>query len=160
MDLFDPSRIYSLTEYGAFSAFLLVSIFYLLTYLSFPTILLSLLGFTCQLIIVTVSGLLFFVPLVGINQRMKQAKHELVIQANKDIKKLYLKIHSTAELEDYEVLGDLKNSLSTLQSSKAMIEKIPTWPWQPNTIRNLFAPFLIPIIVLLIQILIEYVSGI
>lgn len=104
-------------------------------------------------------ALLFYVPLAGINRRMRQAKESLLKAANQDLKDIYEQIRATAQAGDYAQLEHLKAPLAALKESRDMIKAVPTWPWQPNTLRNLFAPLLFPIIVFLVQLLVQRVLG-
>ena len=90
---------------------------------------------------------------------MKQAKEELLKGADEDLRDLYHHIHSGAVAGEYASMEIYQAPLTILRESREMIKAIPTWPWQPNTLRNLFAPLLFPITVFLIQLFIEGVIG-
>ena len=46
---------------------------------------------------------------------------------------------------------DLNKTLSSLEIERAALQRTPTWPWEPGTIRGLAAALALPIIIWLIQ---------
>ena len=50
---------------------------------------------------------------------------------------------------------DLNKTLSSLEIERAALQRIPTWPWEPGTIRGLAAALLLPIVIWLIQFVLE-----
>jgi len=48
-------------------------------------------------------------------------------------------------------VGEMRNSIGALKDELEIIQRRPTWPWQPDTLRNLLTPLLIPVVVYLIQ---------
>jgi hypothetical protein len=159
VDLFRPERIYALSRYGAIASAALPLMFYLLVLVSFPTFIFTPVGVVSQLLVLFTIILLFFIPLSGINRRMRQAKDDLLNNVNEDLRDLNARIHSTAKAGDYAELEKYQAPLSTLRNSREMIKAIPTWPWQPRTLRNLLAPLLFPVLVYLVQVFLDRVMG-
>lgn len=155
MDLFNPERIYALSSYGGYTSAMLILFFYFLTIISFPGFIFTAYGILVQIFIFLILVLLFFIPLSGINSRMKQTKAKLLASANEDLRNIHARIHIAAESQDYAGVDDLHGALSTLRDTQEMIKGIPTWPWQPDTLRNVLAPLIFPVIVFLIQLLVE-----
>jgi hypothetical protein len=50
-------------------------------------------------------------------------------------------------------------TLSSIKTELAMIEKIPTWPWQPETLRVLITALAFPLGVWLIQLFLGRYFG-
>ena len=46
---------------------------------------------------------------------------------------------------------DLHRTLSSLEIERAALQRIPTWPWEPGTIRGLAAALILPLVLWLIQ---------
>ena len=155
MDLFNPERIYALSSYGGYTSAMLILFFYFLNLISFPGFIFTTYGILIQIFIFLIMVLLFFIPLSGINSRMKQTKAKLLASANEDLRNIHARIHNAAESQDYTAVDDLHGALSTLRDTREMIKSIPTWPWQPDTLRNVLAPLIFPVIVFLIQMLVE-----
>lgn len=154
VNLFKPRAIYALSSFAAFSSAAVILLVYVLVLAAFPAFILTPLGIAVQLLVFLAAGMLFFVPLSGINARMKQAKQELLDSVNEDLRLLHERIHAAARSQDHVALDKLQRPLSTLMDSREMLRSFPTWPWQPNTLRNLLAPLLLPVIVFLIQLLV------
>jgi hypothetical protein len=53
----------------------------------------------------------------------------------------------------------LDKTLSALERTRGAIERIPTWPWRPETLRGLIAALLLPVIIWLIQFGLQRVLG-
>jgi hypothetical protein len=45
--------------------------------------------------------------------------------------------------------------LESLMLERKLLEAIPTWPWQPNTLRGLLTAFFLPLILFVGQLVIE-----
>jgi hypothetical protein len=159
VDVFKPFRIYDLSSYGSFSAASLILLFYTSSLMGFSGYLFLLPGIINQITIFAVAALLFVFPLMGINQRMKQAKEDLLIQTGENIRMVYEQINSAAKKKDFRKLDKVRGALSTLRETKEIVDQIPTWPWQSSALGNFIFPLLIPIIAFLIQLFIEIRFG-
>ncbi len=151
VDLFNQSPLYALSRYAVTSIITLLLGTYLLQIVSLPSLLFTPLGLLWQIIINTVVFLLFLAQLVGINQRLRRAKERLLSELNKDIQGVYNDVHKAVSKKAYASVARMQASVATLKNEQEILQKIPTWPWQPETLRNLLAPMLLPIIVYLLQ---------
>ena len=156
VDIFNPAPIYALSRYAVVTTITLLLVIYSLVLLSLPERLLTTTDFIS---IVLVNGLLllfFFAQLLGINQRMRQAKTRLLSQLSKDIESVYNDVHKAVQKKAYSAVGRMQASVVTLKHEQEILQKLPTWPWQPETLRNLLTPMLIPVIIYLMQ---RYLGG-
>ena len=48
-------------------------------------------------------------------------------------------------------MDDLHKALASLDLERAHLSRVPTWPWQPETLRGLVAALALPIVIWLIQ---------
>jgi hypothetical protein len=48
-------------------------------------------------------------------------------------------------------LGELRTAASTLKEQLDFVQKLPTWPWNPGTLRNLLLPITLPLLVAIMQ---------
>jgi hypothetical protein len=53
----------------------------------------------------------------------------------------------------------INSSLAALERGRAAIERVPTWPWRPETLRGLIAAILLPVAIWLIQFALQRVLG-
>jgi hypothetical protein len=151
-DVFNPGAIYSLSRYCANVAGIIFILNYALILLTFPALFFSgAFGYFLQAAYITLMLLLFIAPLTQINNRMRSEKEELLSQLGSDMKRLNAKLHESVNSKNFAGLGDLRNAISALKDQREVALKLPTWPWQPDTLRNLLTPLLIPVVVYLIH---------
>jgi len=149
-DIFTPQRVYALSSYGAAFALtvfiaeaipgLPVSNFFVA-----PETIIGLFALGILLLII------FFVPLVDINKRMRSHKDHLLAEIGSDLSEIQQRTHLALQKKKYADVDKMRGSLSTLREQRELVQKTSTWPWQPDTLRNLLTPLLIPIIVFLVQ---------
>ncbi len=151
VDLFNPSPVYALSRYSGLSIIAVLSGIYLLQIVALPALLLSGTVIIIEVIIDGVLLLFFLGQLVGINRRMREAKELLLIELNKDIEGVYNDVHEAVHRKAYASVARMQASMATLRNEQEILRKIPTWPWQPETLRNLLTPMLIPVIVYIVQ---------
>ena len=48
-------------------------------------------------------------------------------------------------------MNERHKALSSLEIERAVLERVPTWPWERGTLRSLVAAILIPLLVWAIQ---------
>ena len=63
-----------------------------------------------------------------------------------------LLLKGAASVADIEMLHKV---LQTVETEDRLLKQIPTWPWQPEALRSVVATLLLPIILRLIQQLIQ-----
>ena len=88
-----------------------------------------------------------------------QAKARLLNELGQDLETLYQRIHGAAGAGDLAALEAHKGALGTLKDMRDFIQQLPTWPWQPGTLKNLVAPLLVPAIVFLIRQILSRLIG-
>jgi predicted permease len=151
LDIFNPAPVYAVSRYSSQASVTLLVINYALLYASVPDLLLSRYAFVFHGLIMGVSLIYFFVPLASINQRMRAAKSALLAELGGDIKRVYQHVHSGVTRQRFAQVNSLRTSVGALKDELEIVQKIPTWPWQPDTLRNLLTPLLLPIVIYLSQ---------
>jgi hypothetical protein len=63
------------------------------------------------------------------------------------------------DAQELEGIADLRTAMSCLEVEHDTLARIPTWPWQPGTLRGLFAAVLFPLMVWIIQWILQRVLG-
>lgn len=71
------------------------------------------------------------------------------------MKQLYQRVDA-ADLQDADAMN---KTISSLITTRELIAKIPTWPWQPETSALFFSALSLPVIVFLIQMLLKNLFG-
>lgn len=93
----------------------------------------------------------FVLPLLGINRRLVDAKASLMRQSGEEVRAAFERL--TKEQKSKQ----LKNILNTRQLVDAVVRKreyiqnIPTWPWQPATVRSMGLGVALPVLIWLLQ---------
>jgi hypothetical protein len=151
VDLFNPSPIYSLSRYAVASIISLLVGTDLLQIIVLPTIMFTPLGLLSQVFLNGALWIFFVAQLLGVNGRMRRAKERLLAELGKDVERVYNDVHAAVGKKGYAAVGHMQASIATLKNEQDILQKIPTWPWQPETLRNLLTPLLIPVIVYLVQ---------
>ena len=151
VDIFNPAPVYVLSRYSAQVSIVLLIINYGLLLSSLPTILVTPIGFLYQIFIIVPSLIFFFAPLASINQRMRREKEHLLAELGEDQKRINAKLHISVNTKKFADLSDLRTAVSALKDQHEVVQKLATWPWQSDTLRNLLAPLTVPIFVYLIQ---------
>jgi hypothetical protein len=86
-------------------------------------------------------------------------REHLLEEANKRFEAIILKLHQRVDDEVLEGAMDMSMTLSSLNTEISTIEKIPTWPWQPETLRILITALAFPLGVWFIQLLLGRFFG-
>ena len=54
---------------------------------------------------------------------------------------------------------DLNMAIASLEIEQKALSRIPTWPWQPETVRLLATALLLPLVLLLAQVILQFFAG-
>lgn len=151
VNLFNPAPLFALSSYAVASILALLLGTYLLQAAAFPSFLLASSGVIYSIVLNSILLLFFLGQLLEVNQRMRLAKQRLLAQIGLDLEKVNRDVHRAIGKRAYSAVGRMQASIVTLKNEHEMFQKIPTWPWQPETLRNLLTPMLLPVIVYLVQ---------
>ena len=151
VNIFNTIPLYALSRYASQSTLTLLFLNYILILISLPEFLLTPYGFSALLLVFAPTLILFFAPLSSVNRRMREEKDRLLAELGKDLDEVFAAAHQAARRKDYARLDKMHNAASILKDGWEIVRKISTWPWEPETMRNLLVPFLIPVIAFLVQ---------
>jgi hypothetical protein len=123
--------------------------------LAFPTVTADPVGLIYIVAVVAPMSLAaFFLPLMGTHEAMVREKRRLQAGARERIEKVIGAIHGLADGERAPELGAIqvqKELFAALLIEEDAIHKTPTWPWSPNTPRNLLVAVLLPLAIFVAQ---------
>jgi hypothetical protein len=94
-------------------------------------------------------------PLWGVHQLLAHEKARRLSAVQQRMEVALGELQHRVDTGELPGVSDLKNALDGLVTGQAALEKIPTWPWPPGTLRNLGAALLLPIVLWLITRLLE-----
>lgn len=99
--------------------------------------------------------LCFLVPLLGIHRRLVQEKTDALSEINARLEATITKVHVEMDAGELEKIAPLKDLSETLEMQQRVVEKIPTWPWQPETLNVVITALVLPIVLFIIQFIIQ-----
>lgn len=157
-DIFNPQPVYALSNYGAAFAIAFV-IAYTVPSLPLWQFVTTFSGLFFGALTSISLLIIFFVPLAEINSRMRSNKEQLLAEIGNDLRDVQGRIHTAVTKRQFSEVDKMRGTLTALRETRDLIQKTPTWPWRPETLRNLLTPFIIPVIVFLITRLLGGVLG-
>lgn len=98
----------------------------------------------------------FIGPLLGAHQLLEREKQRLLDDVARRIEITMAALHrliDTGQLDDQRAV--LKTTLDGLVVEQGVIHRLPTWPWRTQTVSSVGATFLLPMIIWVIQRLLQ-----
>lgn len=119
----------------------------------------SLLGFnlTFLLIFIGVAVLTFILPLRGAHNMLVDEKERLLSENGERHRVMIAELHRRVDSNELGEIDNVNKTLTSLELERTLLERISTWPWQPGTIRAVVAALLFPVVVWLVQWVLERV---
>jgi hypothetical protein len=105
--------------------------------------------------LVIVITLTFIWPLLGAHRLLEQEKQQLQDEVARRIEAALAALHSRADSGDLADYAALKGVLDGLLTEQGVIDRLRTWPWRTETVRGLSAAFLLPILIWVVQRVLE-----
>ncbi|HXF62992.1 MAG TPA: hypothetical protein VNK95_15310 [Caldilineaceae bacterium] len=107
-------------------------------------------------VVVASLGLAAFVwPLLGIHRLLAAEKERAIAAVTYRLKLSYEGLNRRVDEGRFEETASLSEAANGLQGELAYLEKIPTWPWQPETVRGVLTAVVLPILLWLVTTLLE-----
>ena len=97
----------------------------------------------------------FVWPLWGAHRLLQQEKQRLKDAAASRVEATIAELHSRVDSRDLRDGDVLKDVLDGLVTEQGLVDKLPTWPWQPELARGVGAAFLLPLFIWFVQRLLE-----
>jgi hypothetical protein len=144
IDLFNLEPVYALSTHTAKTGLIFLLIVYSNLILSPDTLQFSV-AFIMLAILTLIATAAFFLPLRGINKRLVDEKKGMLREIHQRIKTGFGKVERSFDGDSLGEISELRTAISALEGQKAYVEKIPTWPWQPSTLRGFLTAVLLPL---------------
>ncbi len=112
-------------------------------------------SFALLIAFAAMTTLMFIVPLLGIHRLLLKEKERRKAEAGEQLNLAIDALHRSNTAAEYAQMDALNNATEALVRERDLLDKIPTWPWQPDTLRWLGTALLLPIIVWLITRVLE-----
>jgi hypothetical protein len=101
----------------------------------------------------------FALPLVGVHRVLAGEKQRLLTEIADRLQTAGAELHRRIDAGKYQRMDELNKALAALEIERNTIAAMPTWPWQPETLRTLLAALLLPLAVWLTQYILQKVLG-
>ncbi len=158
VNLFDLSPLYAFSGLTSKTAvgFLILNYIWVTTA---PKQLMStsaVIGMTIFMAVVSI--VTFTWPLLGIHGRLVQEKQRLLRESSQRLEATITELHVLVDAGELHHIDELHAraqflhvTMASLESERSMLTRIPTWPWRPETLRGLVTALLLPLIVFVLQ---------
>jgi hypothetical protein len=101
----------------------------------------------------------FLWPQLGIHRLQVAEKERLLMEASQRFEAAILEFHRRVDGGELERVGELTTTIATLQEEMKALQAIPTWPWQPETIRWLTTALVLPLGLWIMQSILQHVLS-
>ena len=106
--------------------------------------------FVTFLVLFITAAASFFIPLMGMHDRLVEEKRRAVFDAGERLERVRSRLHARVDRESADGGDNLNKDFATLLQEVQTLEKISTWPWRPETLRGFLGAITFPVIVWLI----------
>ena len=97
----------------------------------------------------------FFWPLLDLRTRMAAEKRRLLNENADELRGTFIGRRRLVENDQIDQAAHLKDVVDILVAERAVLERLPTWPWYASTVRGLGTTLLLPLVLLFVQTMIE-----
>lgn len=105
--------------------------------------------------LLTLAMITFLSPLMEIHRRLMDEKENVLRESSVRLTNALANFHRSVDSGATEQALQDKNLVAAIEYEYSLINKIPTWPWQPETLRILITALLLPIVLFVIQFIIQ-----
>jgi hypothetical protein len=101
----------------------------------------------------------FLLPLLGIHGLLVKEKDRLLTENALHTQAMVGRLHASLRKTSLRGLNEIEKGLSSLEREHTVLSRIPTWPWQPGTLRGIIAAVLLPVFIWAIQFFLGRMLG-
>lgn len=94
---------------------------------------------------------IFVLPLRHAHLRIMEEKQRLLANTAQRMESTLKTMHKAMDDVDLALLDGHNKILAAIGAEREVLHKIPTWPWQPGTLRTVTTVLLVPIILFVVQ---------
>jgi hypothetical protein len=130
-----------------------------LTLLMYPLELAKGAALVILVIQVTLALAAFILPLRLVNHNLVTEKRELLKELNQRVESTLERLHRCIDEGQLSDADQLNKTIMSLNAERDILKSIPTWPWSSGTLTGFLSALVLPIILFLIQIVIQSWLG-
>ena len=161
VNLFDLSPLYAFSGLTSQTAVALL-IYDYMWFATAPVMLSQPVGIGFGIFYSVVAIVAFVWPLLGIHGRLVQEKQRLLRESSQLLKTTIAELHGLVDAGELHSIDELNAraqflhvTMVCLEIEQGKLTRIPTWPWQPATLRGLATALLMPLIVFVLQFVLQ-----
>jgi hypothetical protein len=110
--------------------------------------------------LITVLALAVFAwPMLGTRRLLAKEKTQNLDRVSQRLEAVFSEMHECIDSRDVDELENLNKIVSILESERDTLEAISTWPWQPETLRVLVTALLLPLLLWIVQVILQQFMG-
>jgi hypothetical protein len=126
----------------------------LVVYLSNPAYVQDPIGLVSLLIGLGLAAFVFIWPVSGVHSELAAEKAVQRARVNERVEQVTAALHHAIEERDLAAMDPLNKAIASLEIEARLLERVPTWPWEAETLRWVAGALMFPIVLYLIQLLI------
>jgi hypothetical protein len=93
----------------------------------------------------------FLLPLTGLHRRLAEVKEQELLNNSRRWQACTAELYLRIDRADWAGADRLNATQAALERGRLAIERIPTWPWRPETLRSVTAALILPVVIGLLQ---------
>lgn len=101
----------------------------------------------------------FVLPLWGAHRLLQREKERLQSESADRLHTLLADMHRRVEARDTTGASEYKDLLDSALAERDLLGKLPTWPWQGETLRLVGTALVLPVVLFIIQQILERLLG-
>jgi hypothetical protein len=98
---------------------------------------------------------IFVIPLLGMRDRLNEEREARIRATNEMLKRATDRLHTGVRDDDYEGMKATEAAIGALMRERELLEGIPTWPWNPATLRGFASTLVLPVVIWLVTRILE-----
>jgi hypothetical protein len=108
----------------------------------------------------TVLALVAFVwPLLGIHHLLVAEKARLLDECRRRLEASFVELHRRLDAGEIEGMSEFNMAIGSLEMEHVALKRIPTWPWQPETLSLLITALALPLGLWILQYVLQSFLG-
>jgi hypothetical protein len=155
IDLFNLPPLYAFSRLTAQTAIGWIALIYLFILFQ-PNIGAFPIAITTSIILGVLALATFIWPLLGIHQLLNEEKSRAKVEVAQRLKNSFAELHRRIDMDQIDQVATYVGAMGGLKQEMEMLDKIPTWPWQFETLRNVLTAILLPVLLWFINRLLEH----
>lgn len=112
------------------------------------------------LVLLTVLALTTFIwPLLGIHHLLEVEKARLLSECQQRMEGSFAELHRRIDAGEIEGMSEFNMAIASLEMEHGALQRVPTWPWQPETLSLLITALALPLGLWILQYVLQNVLG-